>query len=1129
MKYYYKSKMGELRGVAGFIVSFTVLTFKGYASDILFDNGALINIASVRGAKATACENVQNTVPASFALHNAYGEIRYSNNYGPCWWMMELPKPYAVSGFRIAFRDVIKSVGFRVKLSIDPLDKSGWDSLTPVFDFKGTPVPDGVTGRMIATCSFKSTKARFLRIEFYGHNGAETGGAGKDHPDLVFSNIQVWGPDNLPITPAISEAQSAWAGGRGFIDDVSTQSPRECPELVDDNDPGAKGFGNFHFTFWTKGSSADGKMIQADKPCRLVVMLKHRSNVEAVGFAGLVRERKDRPRDMKIYTSPHEIGESWTLQKELKDIEGGEYEEIAFDKPALAKRVRFDMERIWNPDIDSNMKAARGHIAELYVYGTPLPPDFSFTVKNDATAGGQIFDSKGQPVRTLFTVRQYKAGTHGVEWDGLNDEGKSMPPGEYEYRIVQNPAVYTTAGVIGNNARPSTINQNPSAIESVAVDAEGNAYTANMWEEQAQDFRKWSREDGCHIYNSLAGIRNGNPNGMPYGIAVDDKYIYCTTTAHAANSQQHIRRFNIADGKLAPFPACEKTNGHILFCEAPEKKIPQGTPEADAEAMSLPLRGLAVTADKLFVTDAFAGKIHSFIRSSGAPAGSFDVKLPHAIAVDPLGQLWVGHEHVKVTVFSKDGKSSTPVLKDLGHVRTLAFGPDSTLYIADSLANQIRIYRADAKAKTATFAKTFGQEAKLGDYAPDKFYKLSGVAIDPKGNLVVSQNLPISGARLTRFAPDGKVLWDQIGAEFCNVGNYSQERPDEIISQYFHRYKVDKKTGAWEFRGFVLDGDPKYINWQHGVMRIQKLGGKEFLFQSYGDGLQVFRREGEFYRPAAMFGYRNPMPDGRYWDTLPGEHNEKLKKYPTGFWSWHDANCNGKVEDEEVNWFKKPGEKFDLLHFGVNVDKDGNGLLCDHITNSVFEMPMTGLDAKGNPTYDFSKMRQVTAPHPAEKGKRLMSQPLMAVRAEDGSIYVHSRSDIYPVPSENSWMCGWILARYDKGGKMLWSTLLPEACAGMDIIPGGGIMLVSFKWKEKGCDIFHYSSDGLLIGIMQPSPEFLGNGGIPDNVASLAVSRDPKDKMLDLFVEDCVGNRFHWHRIDDSRLPVITSGKINLK
>ena len=93
----------------------------------------------------------------------------------------------------------------------------------------------------------------------------------------------------------------------------------------------------------------------------------------------------------------------------------------------------------------------------------------------------------------------------------------------------------------------------------------------------------------------------------------------------------------------------------------------------------------------------------------------------------------------------------------------------------------------------------------------------------------------------------------------------------------------------------------------------------------------------------------------------------------------------------------------------------------------------------------------------------------------------------------------------------------------MDAVPGGGVMLVSIKWGDQGCDIYHYSDDGSLIGITRPSAAFRGHGGIPDNTASLAISRDPRDGILDLFVEDCVGNRFHWHRVDDRKRAEIRS------
>ena len=726
-------------------------------------------------------------------------------------------------------------------------------------------------------------------------------------------------------------------------------------------------------------------------------------------------------------------------------------------------------------------------------------------------------------IRQLKPTESLKPGSHALEWDGFDDNGTRMPAGEYEARVTLNPTVYTTAGAIGNTAQPRTKNHNPSDIHSVAADAEGHVYTANFWEEAAQDFRKWDRNDGRHILDARSRIRNGKPNALPYAIAVDDKYIYCTTYSHTEHAQQHIRRFRLADGENAPFPAAAATEGNILIHDRPEEKATKEGAADQEDLWKRPLRALAVSGGKLFVTDALDGRVLSFDKESGAPAGSFNVKFPHALAADPAGHLWVGHENGKVTVFSRDGKQSVPVLKDLGYICALAFGPNNLLYVADSTASKVHIYRADARKGSATFLLSFGQQAKPGDYAPDRFYQLKGLAVDPGGNFAIAQGLQVTGSRLTRFAPDGRVIWDHVGAEFTNTGNSSQEHPDELISQVFHRYKVDKKTGGWEFRGCVLDGDPKYIRWMHGPMRLQKIGDKEFLFQGYGDGLQVYRREGDVYRPASMFGRGNPFPDGIYHDaTKEGQRRPKEK-----IWSWTDANGNGKVDDEEITWIGDQPTVSAFHNLGFNIDRNGNALMCN---DAVTEVPMTGQDARGNPVYDLTKMRTIVPRDTSENP--IFVLPAMAARSDDGSIYVNCRSKYYPKPREADfgWMAGWVLIRYDQERRMLWHRRVPEASPGMDVIPGGsGVMLVSMKSGEQGCDIYHYTDDGALIGIARPSKAFLFHGGIPDNTASLGMSRDPRDGILDVFVEDCVGNRFYWLRVDDRKKPEVHSVRLHLQ
>jgi hypothetical protein len=63
--------------------------------------------------------------------------------------------------------------------------------------------------------------------------------------------------------------------------------------------------------------------------------------------------------------------------------------------------------------------------------------------------------------------------------------------------------------------------------------------------------------------------------------------------------------------------------------------------------------------------------------------------------------------------------------------------------------------------------------------------------------------------------------------------------------------------------------------------------------------------------------------------------------------------------------------------------------------------------------------------------------------------------------------------------------------------------------------ILHYSADGLLIGRMEPGEAMAKQSGWLDNHASVAVNRDPRDGVLDVFAEDDFVLRIGWYRVDD--------------
>jgi hypothetical protein len=733
---------------------------------------------------------------------------------------------------------------------------------------------------------------------------------------------------------------------------------------------------------------------------------------------------------------------------------------------------------------------------------------FSFTLPKEELTSAGVFDAKGRLIRTLWTMKALPAGQHSGHWDGRDEFENLAPRGEYEFRIIANRSRYRNIGTIGNTGQPPTpVGHTPSYMESVAVDDEGSVYTANYWDEAGADFKKWDR-DGHSIYDSHYQIRNGNPNGAPYAIAVDDQYLYCSVDGWQNppwNGKQQLQRFRRSDGKLERFTEIADNAGHIQVYEFARKLIPKDTSDSDFKLMKQPLRALAVSGDLLYACDAVGGKVHRFHKVTGQARGSFPVKLPNALAIGPKGRVWVGHEHTKVTAFDADGGNARSMLTDLGEVEALAFGPKGQLYVADGKAGQVKIY--DVAEDRLSLARTLGQLARPGDRAADHFYQLRGVAVDPQGNVITIQTELPSGAHVAKWSPQGKLLWEQMGLENVSLGNYSKDDPDEFISLLFHRYRLtDRQKGRWEYLGNLFAGDRSYLLEVHGIPRLLRRDGHDLFFTARGDGMQVYRRQDNALVPAALIGGREPDPFGNR-DKQGGQRE----------WTWHDANGDGKVGKDEINWFKRPGES-DYFHFGMNVDQQGNLLYCHHYKKSVEEIPLLKLDRLGNPVYDWAKARQVGAPDVSP----LKFLPLMAVRSDDGTIYAFGRSDAWKEPRKSAaHMGGWVVCRYDNDGQQLWAAKLPDVCPGMDAIPGGGVILGSC---EKAT-LYHYTADGLLIGSMSPG-EAAGNVcGWLDNTACVAVNRDPRDGLVDVFNEDDSLSRILWYRVDDRDIVTI-KGKL---
>jgi DNA-binding beta-propeller fold protein YncE len=241
------------------------------------------------------------------------------------------------------------------------------------------------------------------------------------------------------------------------------------------------------------------------------------------------------------------------------------------------------------------------------------------------------------------------------------------------------------------------------AAGAIAVEGAGNIFVAS-----GTDVIRW---DGDHRPRPLPRI------GAIDAMVADENYLYCAGGGL-------IRRYQLGDGEPVPFTG-------------PAPRVEHAA-------------GLDVAGAVLYVADVAAGKIRMFDTTSGAAAGEFDVHAPQAVAVDPLGQIWVAHDRSVIQAFRADGYSGV-TYGGLGEVSALTFGPGARLYAADAASGRVMVL--DTGASPAQFVPVLS----LGDDAG----RLCAVVADNHGNLITLQRRAGAPAmRLAKYGADTKLIWE---------------------------------------------------------------------------------------------------------------------------------------------------------------------------------------------------------------------------------------------------------------------------------------------------------------------------------------------------------------------------------
>ena len=343
-----------------------------------FADGSLVDLCAFR-------DNVVNTSSGTSPgvyqpLHPVgYADARFNyDGSGTAWWEIEFSSVYNVSNYEFRTYDgLYTSFTYQIETS---LDGEEWFNRTgpisqdaTVYNNKGSaddPI-DVWTVPGLVSGTFDAAAAKFVRFTVLESDGYNFGST------VCMAVAHLSGPNTVAITPNISLAQTAWAGGG-----VATLNGNENVYLNDNFQPADR------YLYGAPYSAS------ANSPAQMIVPLDDQYAVSSVGMSTITDSR--RAKDVQIWVSPDAAGDNWIL---VTNKDGSTYTTFpdatyyVIDFSDISENASYNAQRV-RIDVLNTYNGESGFVTQLYVYGAPVPEPATMTL---LTLGGLTLLRRRRP------------------------------------------------------------------------------------------------------------------------------------------------------------------------------------------------------------------------------------------------------------------------------------------------------------------------------------------------------------------------------------------------------------------------------------------------------------------------------------------------------------------------------------------------------------------------------------------------------------------------------------------------------------------------------------------------------------------------------------------------------------
>ncbi len=501
-------------------------------------------------------------------------------------------------------------------------------------------------------------------------------------------------------------------------------------------------------------------------------------------------------------------------------------------------------------------------------YSTSGPVAIEYELLKDSSATLVIERPDGERVRNLIADFPRKAGKNTDYWDGADDSGRLMEPGEYRVRGLTNEGfdlLYQFSyGSAGDPPWP-TSNGKGSWLSDHSMHVGAASDGERVY------FSAFHSEAGDTVMGlNLEGKRQWGLGRIDGGmLARHGKYLYMLQggvhPTHYRPGELRLVRIDPKTGKFVSFP--NKKNEVVIFNYPKDRKVEKRMSEGatvaakayDAAWCRMESMGLAANRKYLFISLFYENKILVLNPDNGNKVAEYDAQRPAGLATDYTGALYAVSGK---TILRFDEKGRSTLFIDSNLDAPVAIAASSyEVYVSDWGASMcIKVFSRDGNF-VGNIGNMGGRSLK-GEYEPEGFFRPWSLATRLYWKPPYREN--------ERRLPDATRLWV-----------VEHDKSPKRISLWNIPFRRSKRFKAELLREFIGPG------WYNGTENnVNALNPKQAF--SLGNILELDWKKGRWrvtdtlWRPTRPKALLGPRGEGMFHQVVKVKRRQILVSAKSG-------------------------------------------------------------------------------------------------------------------------------------------------------------------------------------------------------------------------------------------------------